>query len=94
MLVVGDPENPVTIDHQHQHTVGRARVVILPDNNRPALTEAEIQTERTAIEREHMISEMPLLEAVAEDADDTNNTEQAEPEPGWQRISIKLKPPV
>jgi hypothetical protein len=66
-VIQGDPDAPLTIDHQH--TVGRARVVILPDNSRPALSTEQIQTEREAVERENMIGSGVLIEVEVENAD-------------------------
>jgi hypothetical protein len=66
MLVAlgGDADNPLTIDHQH--SVSRAKLVILPSNNRPVMTEAEIAAERAAVARESLL-EMSL-EAEADDS--------------------------
>jgi hypothetical protein len=64
-VIQGDPDALLTIDHQH--TVDRARVIILPDNNRRSLTETEIQTEREAVERENMIGSSALIEAEADE---------------------------
>jgi hypothetical protein len=61
--VSGDPSNPVKVDHQH--TLGRGRLLILPDNGRASLTETEIQQERERIAREHMVTGA-LIEGVAE----------------------------
>jgi hypothetical protein len=58
-VIQGDPEAPLT----YQHTVGRARVVILPDNHRVPLTEAQIAAEREAVARESLLNGMPLPEA-------------------------------
>jgi hypothetical protein len=66
-VIHGDLDAPLTIDHQH--TVGRARVVILPDNSPPALSIEQIQTEREAVERKNMIGTGVLIEAEVEDAD-------------------------
>jgi hypothetical protein len=65
LLISGDPEGmPVSIDHQH--IVSPARVVILPSNNRPTMTEAEIAAERALVARESLL-EMSL-EAEADDS--------------------------
>jgi hypothetical protein len=72
--VSGDPDNPVLVDHQHA-AVGRGRVVILPYNDRPALTETEIAAERAKISQESMIAAAPLSPAVIEAATDDNADE-------------------
>jgi hypothetical protein len=90
LLVFGDPENPVTVSH----SVSQPRILILPDNHRPALSEAEIIAEREAVARENMIDLMPPAETVvvAEEAEaEVDDTEQAEPD-GWQTITIKQRP--
>jgi hypothetical protein len=64
MLIGGDPDAPpVAIDHAH--SAGRARVLILPSNNRPALSAEEIQSERAAIAHESMIGNSGSLPAAA-----------------------------
>jgi hypothetical protein len=65
--VSGDPNNPVTVDHQH--TLGRGRLLILPSNDRPSLSETEIQQERERIAREHLIEGNALPVAVIEAAE-------------------------
>jgi hypothetical protein len=57
------PPVSMNVDGAIDHTVGRARVIILPDNNRPSLSETEIQTEREAVERESMIGSDVFIEA-------------------------------
>jgi hypothetical protein len=50
----GDAENPISVEHQH--TVGpQARLVILPDNRGPTLTDEQITAEREQIARQHLI---------------------------------------
>jgi hypothetical protein len=72
--VSGDPDNPVLVDHQHA-AVGRGRVVILPSNDRPVLTEAEIAAERAKIAQEDMIPTAALSPAVIEAATDDDADE-------------------
>jgi hypothetical protein len=77
MLVVGDPDSPINVDHQHQHSVGQVRLVVLPDNGRPALSEAEMIAERERVARESMVqieidgaASPPTIEAVIENKPD------------------------
>jgi hypothetical protein len=58
--IVGDPNNPIAIAHQVQVQPG-VRLVILPDNGRPTLTDAEIRAEREAIADADMVS-VPEIE--------------------------------
>jgi hypothetical protein len=88
MQVTGDVNNPVSITHSVRD---RPKLIILPDNTRPTLSEAEIIAEHEAIQRECMIGNGLPIEAEAEteaNADDT--IEQAEPD-GWQTITIKRR---
>jgi hypothetical protein len=68
VAVGGDPDSPpISVEH----TLGKARLVILPDNHRRAMSEAEIEAEREAVRESHLL-EGPLLEAAEAD-------EQAQP---------------
>jgi hypothetical protein len=97
MVVAGDPDSPVLVDHQHEHTVARppARVVVLPDNNRHAMTEKEIQAERDSVTREAMFGFNPEPKAdqtadETETADQTAAETETETEPDqWQTITVK-----
>jgi hypothetical protein len=77
----GDADNPIAIDHQH--TLNKPRLLILPSNDRPAMSEAEIRTEREKVARESMLNGMPPGETDGDDA-----AVPQEPD-GWQELRIK-----
>jgi hypothetical protein len=60
-VIAGDPEAPLEIAHS---VSSKPRVLILPSNDRPAMTEEAIAAERAAVVRENMLGEPALLEAV------------------------------
>jgi hypothetical protein len=71
LAVGGDAENPISVEHQHSMTAGQVRLVILPDNHRPVMTEAEIAAERAQISRQSMIEfEVGAAVEVEAEADD------------------------
>jgi hypothetical protein len=72
MQVIGNANNPVAVAHSISDQP-RARVVILPDNNREAMSPEQIQAERQAVEREYLIGSGVLIEAEAEPEPETEN---------------------
>jgi hypothetical protein len=59
MRIAGDPEAPLEV----AHTLNKPRLLILPSNDRRAMSEAEIIAERAAITRESMLDNVPPAEA-------------------------------
>jgi hypothetical protein len=51
-VIAGDPDSPLAITH----SIEKPRIVILPNNNRPVLSEEEIKRERAAVAREDLLA--------------------------------------
>jgi hypothetical protein len=80
-VIQGDPDAPLEV----AHTLNKPRILILPSNDRPAMSEAEIIAEREAISRE-ILNETTLPPAEAEPV-------QAPPAPEPWPIRLKISSP-
>lgn len=65
VVVAGDLNRPIGVEHT-ESAQPRVQLVILPDNRRGALTEAEIIARRAAIDDDSKIIDLPLPSAAAD----------------------------
>jgi hypothetical protein len=76
----GDADNPISVEHQHDHQhmiENRVRLVILPDNRRPAMTDEQIAAERELIARENLIECDSDNFIAVDDSHDTDDADAA-----------------
>jgi hypothetical protein len=77
LAVSGDPANPIEHQHDHQHTVGPGvRLVILPSNGRPTMTDEQIAAEREQIARESLL-QYEMIEGAAIPPDEADDADDA-----------------